>query len=80
MPDPQPAWLLDHRQATAARIVRRREAAGITQQGLINATGLERSTIQRIEYAEVDPRLSSLALIAHAIGVPVGDLIADLPE
>lgn len=72
--------MLDHRRATAARIVQLRKAAKITQQGLIDATGLQRSTIQRIEYGGVDPRLSTLARIAQAIGVPVADLIADLPE
>lgn len=72
--------MLDHRRATAARIVRLRKQAKISQQGLIDATGFQRSTIQRIEYAEVDPRLSTLARIARVIGVQVADLIADLPE
>jgi transcriptional regulator with XRE-family HTH domain len=80
VPDPKPAWVLDRRQAVGARIVKLRKEANITQRAVIEATGLQRSTVQEIEHGEVDPRLSSLLLIADAIGVPVASLFADPHE
>lgn len=36
---------------------------------------LDRRTLQRIEYGEVDPHLSRLQVIARAIGVPLHELV-----
>lgn len=54
-----------------------RTEANLTQRDVIEATGLQRSTVQEIEAGKVDPRLSSLFLIADAIGVPVTELFAE---
>lgn len=77
MPDPKPAWVLDRRHAVGTRIVQLRADANLTQRAVIEATGLQRSTVQEIEAGKVDPRLSSLLLIADAIGVPVTALFAE---
>jgi transcriptional regulator with XRE-family HTH domain len=51
--------------------------ANLTQQAVIDATGLQRSTVQQAETGAVDPRLSTLLLIADAIGVPMTALFTE---
>jgi transcriptional regulator with XRE-family HTH domain len=61
----------------AKKIIHFRKLKGMTQEALAETTGLNVRTIQRIESAEVDPRLYTLKSIADALGVNVEEL---LPE
>jgi transcriptional regulator with XRE-family HTH domain len=78
--NPQPDWILDQRRTIGRRIQDARLWANLTQQGLDEASGIDRVTIQRIENGTTDARLSWLLAIAHALDVPLADLIADPPE
>lgn len=57
------------------RIRLRREARGWLQRELAQAANLPLRTIGRIERGEVDVRLSTLAKIAMALGVPLKELM-----
>ena len=52
-----------------------RESKGSLQKDLAQAAGLPVRTIGRIERGEVDVRLSTLAKIAVALGVPLKELM-----
>jgi transcriptional regulator with XRE-family HTH domain len=61
----------------AERVKRHRDAAGLSQQELAFRSGLSLSVIAGIEQGKKgDPRLSTVAAIAEALGVPVDGLIA----
>jgi len=65
-----------------ARNVRRLRAAkepGFSQEKLSDATNLHRTEIGRIEQAGVEPRLTTLVILADGLGVKLDDLIAGLP-
>lgn len=49
--------------------------ADLTQERLAHQTGIDRSTIQRIEGGYSDPKISHLLLIARAVGRPLHDLL-----
>lgn len=51
----------------------------MTREDLRVVTGIAVSTIQRLEHAESDPRLTSLVALAFALRVPLDALVADLP-
>ncbi|MCW7941716.1 DNA-binding protein [Streptomyces hygroscopicus] len=70
----QPQWVLDARRATGDRIRVRRLHQNMTQESLAYASGLDRSTIQRME-AGHEMKLSHLLLVAHALRVHVVDLL-----
>jgi len=52
-----------------------REQKGWLQRELAAAASLPERTVGRIERGEVDVRLSTLNKIAHALGVPIRDLL-----
>jgi transcriptional regulator with XRE-family HTH domain len=58
-----------------ARIKLLREGKGWLQRELAKAAGLPLRTVGRIERGEVDVRVSTLAKIAHALGVALTDLV-----
>lgn len=58
-----------------SEIRRRRVAKGLLQRELSDAARLPLRTIGRIERGEVDVRLSTLAKIAKALGVPLKGLL-----
>ncbi|MFF9118218.1 helix-turn-helix domain-containing protein [Streptomyces massasporeus] len=74
MPADHPQWILDARRATGDRIRVRRLHQNLTQESLAHATGIDRSTIQRME-AGSEMKLSHLLLVAHALRVHVTDLL-----
>lgn len=74
MPADQPQWILDARRATGDRIRVRRLHQNLTQESLAHATGIDRSTVQRME-AGSEMKLSHLLLVAHALRVHVTDLL-----
>lgn len=46
-----------------------RKALRLTQSDLARTAGLSRMTVQRIEAAEIDPRLSTVLEMARALGM-----------
>ncbi|MGW7350989.1 helix-turn-helix transcriptional regulator [Streptomyces sp. NPDC054784] len=76
-PPDDTAWLR-HQQALVGRRVRdARLWADLTQERLSEASGVERTTLQRIEAGSTDARLSWLLQIARACRVPLADLMTD---
>lgn len=57
------------------RIAKRR----ISQEGLADASRLHRTEIGRIEQGNVEPRLTTLVILADSLGVGLDDLVAGLP-
>ena len=58
-----------------------RKAVGMTQQELAERAGLSRMTVQRTESGQIDPRISSLLVMAKALGMDLMLLPAALrPE
>lgn len=51
-----------------------RKSSGMSQEALAEACGLSLRAIQRIEAGETSPRPHTIKVIAHALGVPIGDL------
>jgi transcriptional regulator with XRE-family HTH domain len=74
VPAEQPEWVLDARRATGDRIRVRRLHQNMTQEALAYTSGLDRSTIQRMEGGS-EMKLSHLLLVAHALRVHVTDLL-----
>lgn len=52
-----------------------RAHAGLTQEEVAHRAEMQTAVYSRIERAEVDPRLSSLARIAEALDVKIGVLV-----
>jgi transcriptional regulator with XRE-family HTH domain len=74
VPADQPEWVLDARRATGDRIRIRRLRQNMTQETLAYISGLDRSTIQRME-AGSEMKLSHLLLVAEALRLHVTDLL-----
>ncbi|MFD5795572.1 helix-turn-helix domain-containing protein [Streptomyces diastatochromogenes] len=74
MPADQPQWILDARRAVGDRIRVRRLHMNMTQESLAHESGLDRSTIQRME-SGAEMKLSHLLLVAHALRMHVVDLL-----
>jgi len=74
-PADQPPWILDARRAIGDRVRVRRLHQDLTQERLAALTGIDRSTIQRIEGGYSDAKISHLLLIAHELRVHVTDLL-----
>ena len=62
------------RDSVGRRIAELRVVRGLTQEALAEATGFYTRYIQTIESGEVNLTLDSLARLATALKVPVGDL------
>ncbi|MCX5522563.1 helix-turn-helix domain-containing protein [Streptomyces bobili] len=73
---PRPDWVIQRRIALGHRIADLRRQAELSQEQLAHLAGMERRSIQRYENAQRDPQFSDLLLIAHALRVPVADLLA----
>ena len=58
-----------------ARLAQVRQARGMTQEQLAEASGVHRVTIARIETGEVSPKAETLKRLADALGVLVDDLM-----
>ncbi|MFF9197355.1 helix-turn-helix domain-containing protein [Streptomyces sp. NPDC014779] len=72
---PLPEQVLERRRVLGRRLAELRRAAGISQDQLAAAIGMERRSIQRYEAGTRDPRFTDLVLIADAIGVPLARLV-----
>jgi transcriptional regulator with XRE-family HTH domain len=75
VPDPQPDWILERRRAIGRQIQHERMRANLTQLQLVEAAGVDRITLQRIEAGTTDARLSWLLRIARALDIPLSDLV-----
>ncbi|MFD4969543.1 helix-turn-helix domain-containing protein [Streptomyces sp. NPDC058424] len=67
--------MIERRRELGDRIADLRTAAHHTQESFCEATGLSRSTLQRIESGEGDPRYSELLRIAAVLDTRVSVLI-----
>lgn len=56
---------------TVEQLKKARKAQGLSLRDVSERTGLHREAIARAERSDVDPRASTVARIAKAIGVPV---------
>lgn len=56
---------------------RARMAANLTQEGLADNSGLDRSYIGGVERGERNPTLSVIEKIAEGLGLPVAQLFSD---
>lgn len=65
--------------AANVRRLRAAKAPGFSQERLSSATKLHRTEIGKIEQGHVEPRLTTLVILAQGLGVTVDDLVADLP-
>lgn len=77
MPADQPEWVLAARRALGDRIRSTRMWRNLTQEKLAELSGIDRSTIQRIERGTSDSKVSHLLLIARALDIHVTDLLQD---
>lgn len=74
MPADQPDWVLDARRQIGLRIRDARLHADLTQEALAHQTGIDRSTIQRIE-GGAEIKVSHLLLIARSLRIQPRDLV-----
>jgi transcriptional regulator with XRE-family HTH domain len=74
VPADQPQWIIDARRAVGDRIRVRRLHLNLTQESLAHNSGLDRSTIQRMEAGQ-EMKLSHLLLVAHSLRMHVTDLL-----
>ncbi|MFB8037871.1 helix-turn-helix domain-containing protein [Streptomyces sp. NPDC056004] len=72
-----PTWLLDERQRIGDRIRERRMWCNLTQEALAARAGISRDTVQRIEHATSNPKLSDLLRIARALETRLADLLQE---
>lgn len=75
MPADQPEWILAARRAVGDRIRDTRIWRNLTQEKLAELTGIDRSTIQRIERGYSDAKVSQLLRIARALDIHVTELL-----
>ena len=73
--DPPPDWLAARRREIGARIRTARLSANLTQEQLAAKVGREYRTIHRWEYGTRVPNLDDLLLVAHAVGLPLTELV-----
>ena len=74
-PTDQPQWILDARRRLGTHIQSRRLHQNLTQEQLAERSGIDRSTIQRIEYGLNDPKHSHLIRIARALRTSLAELV-----
>lgn len=68
-----------HRFGANVRSLRAATTPPLSQELLADRAGLHRTEICRIETGCIEPRLTTLVLLAHALEVKLDDLIAGLP-
>ena len=73
--DPKPDWLLPRRREIGERIRTARRHAGLSQVELGERIGRDHKTVHRYETAISAPSLIDLLLIAHALDVPLAELV-----
>lgn len=61
-----------------ANVRRARQARKMSQEVLSQHTRLHRTEIGKVEQGAVEPRLTTLVILAHGLGVTLDDLVAEL--
>ena len=61
------------------RRLRTAKKPGFSQERLSSATRLHRTEIGKIEQGDVEPRLTTLVILAESLGVTVDELVEGLP-
>jgi transcriptional regulator with XRE-family HTH domain len=82
--EPTDAYETDHTnylKALGRNVRTLREAASprLSQERLADIAGLHRTEIGKIEQGKVDPRLTTLHLVAHALDTTLDNLAKELP-
>ncbi|KAB2976063.1 helix-turn-helix transcriptional regulator [Streptomyces sp. SS1-1] len=73
--DPLPEWVLTRRREIGDHIRAARTAAKLSQEQLAERVDLDRKTINRIEQGTHSTGVDHLIRIAHALDVPLADLV-----
>ena len=69
-------WIMTNESSKLGKNLKRiRTAKGITQGDIVRKLGFGRGFISNIENGKANPTLSTIAKIAKAIGVSVGELM-----
>lgn len=66
---------VEPREQFAENLRTARKRAGLSQEGLGDATDLHRTEISLLERAERDPRLATIVKLARGLGVNAADLL-----
>ncbi|MVN77809.1 DUF4870 domain-containing protein [Hymenobacter sp. HMF4947] len=73
-----------NKELVARNLLHQRTSRGLTQEQLAEQAGVTARTIQRVEAAAGTPQLTTLALLASALGISVQELaqapVADTPS
>ncbi|HEV2148321.1 MAG TPA: helix-turn-helix transcriptional regulator [Longimicrobiaceae bacterium] len=78
---PEVAAEVDLPHVLASNVYRFRKERGLTQEQLAEAVGVRQPRIAEVERGDANPRLSTLAKLAFALGVPVASLLdPDFPD
>ncbi|WP_443076304.1 helix-turn-helix domain-containing protein [Streptomyces sp. NBC_01716] len=75
MADDHPPWVLKDRRTVANNVRGRRLDRNLTQEELVHLSGVDRSTLQRLESGNREVKLSTLSRVAHALGVSMAVLL-----
>lgn len=59
-------------------LVRTRQRLGITQYQLAKRTGRSVQHLSQIEHGKSEPRISTVIMLAKALGVDVGDFVREV--
>jgi transcriptional regulator with XRE-family HTH domain len=70
-----PDWVPARRREIGERLRAARHEANLTQLQLGQLVGRDHRTIHRWEYGERVPNLDDLLLLAHALDMPLADLV-----
>jgi transcriptional regulator with XRE-family HTH domain len=73
--DPMPDWVPTRRRQIGERIRSRRLQLHLSQIRLGELVGRDHKTVHRWETAITPPDLTDLLLLAHALDVPLRDLV-----
>ncbi len=72
------AFAVDEQIAHISRRIRRwREEDDLTLQELAERGGLATSTVQKVETGQMIPSLAVLLKLAHGLGRPIAEMLAD---
>ncbi|MFE7751164.1 helix-turn-helix transcriptional regulator [Streptomyces sp. NPDC057428] len=72
-----PSWLFDERRRFGDQVRARRMQRDLTQEALAERAGISRDTVQRIERATNNPRLTDLLRVARALETRLSDLLGE---
>ncbi|MFD9777105.1 helix-turn-helix domain-containing protein [[Kitasatospora] papulosa] len=70
-----PSWLDEERRRLGDGIRAQRMRQNLTQEALAYRAGISRDTVQRVERASNNPRLTDLLRIARALDTQLADLL-----